>query len=90
MKQFPLLLIVSFFLGSVQAQQQITIEDIFQKGTFSPKGVSGFNSLSDGRYYCNLDEEQNLLRFAFSTGKVVDTIVKIADVKLANNGASLS
>lgn len=90
MKQYPLLLIVSFFLGSVQAQQQITIEDIFQKGTFSPKGVSGFNSLSDGRYYCNLDEEQNLLRFAFSTGKVVDTIVKIADVKLANNGASLS
>jgi len=90
MKQFYLLLIVSFFLGSVQAQQQITIEDIFQKGTFSPKGVSGFNSLSDGRYYCNLDEEQNLLRFAFSTGKVVDTIVKIADVKQANNGAALS
>jgi dipeptidyl-peptidase-4 len=50
----------------------------------------GFNSLNDGRYYCNLDEEQNLLKYAFASGKVVDTIVKIADVKRANGGSNLS
>lgn len=76
-------------LSSLNAQKAITLEDIWTKGTFAAKGVAGFNSMSDGRYYCNLDEQQNLLKFSFATGKVVDTIVSMAEIKRANGGNGL-
>jgi dipeptidyl-peptidase-4 len=71
------------------AQKEITLEDIWTKGTFSARGVAGFNSMNDGRYYCNLDEKQNLLRFEYGSGKLVDTLVRMADIKLANNGNAI-
>jgi dipeptidyl-peptidase 4 len=92
MKKIVFTLLLLCFFGSNQtfAQKQITLEDIWTKGSFSAKGVAGFNSMIDGRYYCNLDNQQNLLRFEFATGKVVDTLVKIADVTSANNGVAIS
>lgn len=71
------------------AQKEISLEDIWTKGTFSARGVAGFNSMNDGKYYCNLDEKQNLLRFEFSSGKLVDTLVSNKDIKHANNGEAL-
>jgi dipeptidyl-peptidase-4 len=71
------------------AQKEITLEDIWTKGTFSARGVAGFNSLIDGRYYCNLDEKQNLLRFEFATGKLVDTLVSNKEIKQANGGEAI-
>ncbi len=34
-----------------QGHRQITLEDIFKKGTFRMKGVPGFNAMKDGRHY---------------------------------------
>jgi dipeptidyl-peptidase-4 len=86
------LFLLSFILlqyHALRAQKEITLEDIWTKGTFSAKGVAGFNSMIDGRYYCNLDEKQNLLRFEFATGKLVDTLVSNKEIKHANNGEAI-
>lgn len=83
------LFLAVFSAFSAFAQKDISLEDIWTKGTFSAKGVAGFNSMNDGRYFCNLDERQNLLRFEFATGKVVDTLVLNQDIKKANGGSAL-
>lgn len=88
--RFILYLFLSAFQVSLLwAQKEITLEDIWTKGTFSARGVSGFNSLLDGRFYCNLDEKQNLLRFEFATGKLVDTLVSNKEIKQANGGEAI-
>ncbi len=44
-----------FLLGStLPAQKPITLEDIWQKGTFNAKGVPGFNFQPDGVHYTRL------------------------------------
>ncbi|MDZ4666679.1 MAG: S9 family peptidase [bacterium] len=83
------LLLFSIFCADVLAQKEITLEDIWTKGTFSGKGMAGFNSMNDGRYYCSLDERQNLLRYEFASGKLVDTLVSNRDIKNANGGAAI-
>jgi dipeptidyl-peptidase-4 len=72
---------------SLQAQNKkpITLDDIYAKGTFQMAGVSGFTSLNDSRYYCNMDNDANILRYEFSTGKLIDTIVKHSDL-IYDNG----
>ncbi len=72
-----------------KTQTPITLEDIFSKGVFMSKGVSGFTSLNDGRFYCKLDEKQNLLKYEFESGKCVDTLVKHQDFVDACGGKSI-
>ncbi len=64
------------------AQQSITLEDIWTKGTFSAKGVSGFTSMKDGKYYSAQDDNDNIIRYNFATGQAVDTILKSAAIGL--------
>jgi dipeptidyl-peptidase-4 len=64
------------------AQQNITLEDIFIKGTFSAQGVSGFNSMKDGKYYSAQDDNDNIIRYSFVTGTAVDTLLKSSDINL--------
>jgi dipeptidyl-peptidase-4 len=78
------------FLNVSFAQQSITLEDIWTKGTFSAKGVSGFNSMNDGRYYTAQDENENIIRYAFATGKAVDTIVKKSELGISRFSYSFS
>jgi len=51
---FALLLCSTSFVHA-QGKKQITLEDIWQKGTFQVKNVPGFNALKDGRTYTQLD-----------------------------------
>ncbi len=84
-------LCLCFSVVKLKAQKQdITLDDIFSKGTFSSKGVAGFNSMKDGKYYCAQDENENIIRYSFETGKVIDTLVKKNDLKLNENGKALS
>ena len=59
--------------GSLFAQNKITIEDIYQKGTFRARGVPGFNFLKDGKTYSAQDKNK-ILRMDLATGKPVETI----------------
>ncbi|MBJ7429047.1 MAG: S9 family peptidase, partial [Bacteroidia bacterium] len=65
---------------NAQNKKPISLEDIYAKGTFQMAGVSGFTSLNDSRYYCNLDNDANILRYEFATGNLVDTILKHTDL----------
>ncbi len=75
---------------SVFAQKNITLEDILLKGTFNPKGVSGFSSMKDGRFYCAQDANENIIRYSFATGSALDTLVRIADLKPMNETKPLT
>ena len=64
----------------VNAQKQITLEDIYKKGTFRAETVQGFNSMKDGKYYVETIA-QGIIKKSFETGETVDTIVKSNDIK---------
>ena len=66
------------------AQNTITLEDIWTKGTFSAKGVAGFNSMQDGKYYSAQDDNDNIIRYSFASGKAIDTLVKSTQIGLEN------
>ena len=78
-KVFLLLLCIPFWANA--QTKQITLEDIYRKGTFRPDFVAGFSSMKDGRYYTESDKEGNLLKKSFATGETVGTIVAKDAVK---------
>jgi dipeptidyl-peptidase 4 len=67
------LILASFTEGVVFGQNKITIEDIYQKGTFRARGVPGFNFLKDGKTFSALDKTK-ILRMDLATGQTVGTI----------------
>lgn len=52
---------------SLAAQKPITLEDIWQRGTFSTKGVPGFNFQQDGVHYTKL-ENGAIVQYDLRTG----------------------
>lgn len=74
----------------ISKAQEITLEDIWTKGTFNAKGVAGFNSMNDGRYYSALDKFENIIKYAFADGNVVDTILRKAEVNISGFSYSFS
>lgn len=87
--QLLLLFILVSFGINAQTLKQISLEDIWVKGTYAPKFVSGFQSLNDGRFYCATDTKQNLLRYNLATGKLVDTLISQLEIEQLNNGNAL-
>ncbi|MDZ7876437.1 MAG: S9 family peptidase [Saprospiraceae bacterium] len=67
------LILPSITEGGVFGQNKITIEDIYQKGTFRARGVPGFNFLKDGKTYSAQDKTK-ILRMDLATGQAVGTI----------------
>jgi dipeptidyl-peptidase-4 len=55
------------FLSALHAQKPITLEDIWQRGTFSSKAVPGFNFQQDGVHYTRL-EENAIVQYDLRTG----------------------
>ena len=78
-------LVLSAISLQAQNKKQITLDDIYAKGIFQMAGVSGFTSLNDSRYYCNMDNDANILRYEFSTGNLIDTIIKHSDLIFDNS-----
>jgi len=55
---YLLLFVFSAQLAIAQdAKKQISLEDIWQKGTFRVKNVPGFNAMKDGKHYTQLDQD---------------------------------
>lgn len=80
MKKNPLNLFVMLLLLFVtlkpQAQQQISLQDIWSKRTFSPEMVYGVNPLSDGKTYAILDDDA-LNVYDFAKGNLVKSWVEL-------------
>jgi len=91
MKKILIALTVTILLGQSAFSQQdvkgITIEDLWVNYTFYASGVFGLRSMNDGLHYTTYDrQKQAVVKYSYTTGEGVDTIVKIKDLKL--NGFS--
>lgn len=61
------------------AQQKITLEDIWAKGTYAAKSAQGFNVLKDGLNYLDV-EENNLCKYELKSGKKISELVNGKDL----------
>ncbi|MEM1319911.1 MAG: S9 family peptidase [Bacteroidota bacterium] len=66
-----------FILGALfclNAQEAITIEDIYTKGTFRTRSVAGFKFQNDGKHYTRL--EKNVInKYDLTTGELVGPVL---------------
>ncbi len=67
-------LLVFLLPFAVQAQQDITLENIWKDYMFMPNYVPGFNFLNDGKHYSKFDGN-NIVKYDITTGKQVATIM---------------
>lgn len=84
---FAILLTMSSF--SVWGQEDITISDIYEKGTFRQKSVRGINWMKDGRYY-SAQQGNDIVKYDVTTGEQVETILKGANLKPSISFSSYS
>ena len=56
------------------SQKQITVEDLYGKGTFRAKSVYGINWMNNGQYYSAL-ENNNIVKYDVTKGEQVETIL---------------
>lgn len=83
MKRFTFLIVLLAVVGIAVAQpsKKITLEDIWAKGTFAPKGFQSIRSMHDGEHYCVLTRS-GIERFAYKTGEKVDNVCSFAGLSL--------
>ena len=79
MKKTSILMAVLLLCCSVFAQE-ITLEDIWAKGTFRSKSIDEIRSMKNGENYCILKRE-GIEKYAYSTGKKIEQIVSFSDLK---------
>ena len=60
-------------------QKQITLEDIWARGTFSARGISEINSMKDGEHYCVLSRN-SVDKFSYKTGEKVESVCVFTDI----------
>lgn len=81
-----LVLLALFFFSAINAQdKEITLESIYLKPEFLPKGAGEFNSMKDGNYYSALDEDLNINVYDYETGTLKNTLMNGADFISAIN-----
>lgn len=67
------------FSTSIFAQNNITLEDIWSKGTFRTDYVYGLRSMNDGLHYTTLDRDrggQVINKYSYKTGDLVEPILQ--------------
>ncbi|MEM9846369.1 MAG: S9 family peptidase [Bacteroidota bacterium] len=90
MKQFFLIaLIISGVFSATQAQQSITLEDIWKNYTFYTRGVRGFDFLNDGKSYTRL-EQGKVQQYDFLTGQFTRTLLDAAKLENGLNYSAYS
>ena len=70
-----LIFIICFISTSIVfAQKEITVSDIYEKGTFRQESVYNVNWMNDGKFYSALDDNK-VQKIDVENGKVVETLV---------------
>ncbi|TRX62537.1 S9 family peptidase [Fulvivirga sp. M361] len=72
--KYIIILLCSLIAFSSQAQQKITIADIYEKGTFRQKSVRGINWMNDGRYY-STQVENDIIKYDVTSGQQVEILL---------------
>lgn len=65
------------------AQKQITLEDLFQKGTFSQSSVQGLRSMQDGNHYTVMENGSQIVKYSYQTGQRVSVVFDLKNVEKA-------
>jgi dipeptidyl-peptidase-4 len=83
MRRVILLLLATVFIISSKAQEtkKITLEDILVKGTFKAQTVDGLRSMKDGEHYTTLENNTQIVKYSYKTGKEVAVIFDITKLK---------
>lgn len=87
MKKKTLLIAMVAALATAFAQpKQITLEDIWSKGTFRLKGISSIRSMNDGEHYCILTRS-GIDQYSYKTGEKVKTVCTFVDPSINRKSA---
>lgn len=78
-----LLIVLMAFVLQAQNGQQITLEDIFTKGTFRAETVRGLHSMNDGEHYTTLEGNTKIVKNSYKTGEVVDILFDLGKIDRA-------
>ena len=76
---FSILTILFICFSTAFAQPNITLEDIWGKGTFRSDYVYGLNSMKDGLHYTTLDRDRGgsvINKYSYKTGELVEPILQ--------------
>jgi dipeptidyl-peptidase-4 len=66
----------AFFLVSLQLYaQDLTVEQIWKKYEFYPKGVEGFKSMKDGEHYTKMNEDGSIVKYKLTDPTDVGTLL---------------
>ena len=86
-KLYSALLVSVALLGWQQMSAQkkeVTNEEIWLKGSFNQKVISGINSMNDGEHYTSNVDNKFVVEYEYKTGIAVDTLLKSAWCKGLN------
>ena len=82
MKKLVALFFATILAFSVQAQsREITLEDIFQKGTFRTQSVRGLRSMNDGIHYTTMENGTKIVKYSYQTGEEVEILFDITKIE---------
>lgn len=73
------ILAIGFSISLTAQKNKVSLEDIWEKGTFSPNYVSGFNFLNDGKHYTkqeynSIKSVHQIKKYDLTTGEEVATV----------------
>lgn len=88
MRTLTLFLFLLPFVANSQEKKQISLEDIFAKGTFRSESVAGFRSMKDGNFFSEINTAGELQKVRFVDGNVEKVLVNLK--KLSVDGKSLT
>lgn len=79
MRNFFLSILTIFLLAfqystAQVAKQQISLDDLFKKGTFRSKSIWGLNPMNNDEFYTALNEKGQVAKFKLVTGDQVDVL----------------
>ena len=81
MKKILTLLLALLIGGVASSQQEITLEDIWAKGTFRGKGIDGIRSMKDGKHYCILTQNA-IEKYDYAKASKVGEVVNFSGLDL--------
>ncbi len=83
MKRAVILLLSAVIVISAVAQekQKITLDDILVKETFKAQTVTGLQPMKDGEHYTTLENNKQIVKYSFKTGKEVAVVFDISKIK---------
>lgn len=83
-------LMLSFISGVYAQDKEITLESIYLKPEFLPKGAGEYNSMKDGNFYSSLDDDLNINVYDYENGSLKITLMIGADFKASINNEKIS